>query len=115
MYHCAYFLLNYVTACLLLECSLSESGHTIEKWNLVDVAHNNTRGSNQRLREKKERITQRSEHFLRDALCSSQQQVKELKEQLQAAEQKAAADDVRIRTARDEESVSVCVCGCVSV
>ena len=74
----------------------------------MDVANNNTRGSSQRLRDKKERITQRSVHSLRDALRSSQQ----LKERLQAAEQKAAAGDVRIRTTRDEESVSVCVCVC---
>ena len=75
----------------------------------MDIADNNTRGSNQRLREKKERITQRSVHSLRDALRSSQQ----LKERLQVAEQKAAAGDVRIKTTRDEESVSVCACACV--
>ena len=30
------------------------TGPSTEKWALVDVAHNNTRGSSQRLREKKE-------------------------------------------------------------
>ena len=34
------------------------TGPSTEKWALVDVAHNNTRGSSQRLREKREKIRQ---------------------------------------------------------
>ena len=34
------------------------TGPPTEKWVLVDVAHNNTRGSSQRLREKREKIRQ---------------------------------------------------------
>ena len=40
------------------ERSLSVAGPPTEKWALVDVTHNNTRGSSQRLREKREKIRQ---------------------------------------------------------
>ena len=63
------------------------TGPPTEKWALVDVAHNNTRGSSQRLRQKKEKIKK----FI---LCSSLEsdQVRAL-EQLQAVEQRAHDDD----------------------
>ena len=44
--------------CSSPERSLSVTGPPTEKWALVDVAHNNTRGSSQRLREKREKIRQ---------------------------------------------------------
>ena len=93
-----------------LEFSVSEDGPPTGKWDLVDVAHNNTRSSSQRLKEKKERTTHRSERSLTDALHSAQEQVKVLKEQLQAAELKIAARDVKMRATKDKKSVSVCVC-----
>ena len=69
------------------------TGPPTDKWALVDVAHNNTRGSSQRLREKREKIRQathrhssesdwvraleqqlaESEHRLREALQTSQE------------------------------------------
>ena len=44
--------------CSSPERSLSVTEPPTEKWGLVDVAHNNTRGSSQRLREKREKIRQ---------------------------------------------------------
>ena len=70
----------------------------------MDVAHNNTRGSSQRLREKREKIRQASHRLsserdipLRDALHSSQDQVRALKQHLRAAEQRALDAEQRER------------------
>ena len=54
------------------------------KWVVVDVAHNNTRGSSQRLREKMEKIRQATHH---PSLESDL--VRTLEQQLRAAEQRA--------------------------
>ena len=40
----------------LSECLRSVTEHSNEKWTLMDVAHNDTRGSSQRLKEKMENI-----------------------------------------------------------
>ena len=44
--------------CSSPEHLLSVAGPPTEEWTVVDVAHNNTRGSSQRLREKREKIRQ---------------------------------------------------------
>ena len=70
----------------------------------MDVAHNNTRGSSQRLREKREKIRQATHRPsserdipLRDALHSSQDRVRALEQQLRAAEQRAQDAEQRER------------------
>ena len=60
------------------------TGPPTEKWALVDVAHNNTRGSSQRLREKREKIRQATHRP-----SSESDQVRALEQQLRAAEQRA--------------------------
>ena len=60
------------------------TGPPTEKWSLVDVAHNNTRGSSQRLREKREKIRQATHRP-----SSESDQVRALEQQLRAAEQRA--------------------------
>ena len=69
--------------------SASVAGPSAGKWALVDVAHNDTRGSAQRLREKRIRqaivrtssVNETSDH-------SSQDRVRALEQQLRAAEQR---------------------------
>ena len=70
--------------CSSPERSLSVTGPPTEKWALVDVAHNNTRGSSQRLREKREKITQATHRP-----SSESDRVRALEQQLRAAEQRA--------------------------
>ena len=60
------------------------TGPPTEKWALVDVAHNNTRGSSQRLREKREKIKQATH-----CPSSESDRVRALEQQLRAAEQRA--------------------------
>ena len=60
------------------------TGPPTEKWALVDVAHNNTRGSSQRLREKREKIRQATHRP-----SSESDRVRALEQQLRAAEQRA--------------------------
>ncbi len=65
---------------------MSVAGPSAGKWALVDVAHNDTRGSAQRLREKRirqatARASSASDHF-------SQDRVRALEQQFQAAEQR---------------------------
>ena len=60
------------------------TGPPTEKWALVDVAHNNTRGSSQRLREKREKIRQATH-----PPSSESDRVRALEQQLRAAEQRA--------------------------
>ena len=60
------------------------TGPPTEKWALVDVAHNNTRGSSQRLREKREKIRQATHRP-----SSESDWVRALEQQLRAAEQRA--------------------------
>ena len=60
------------------------TGPPTEKWALVDVAHNNTRGSSQRLREKREKIRQATHRP-----SSEIDRVRSLEQQLRAAEQRA--------------------------
>ena len=60
------------------------TGPPTEKWALVDVAHNNTRGSSQRLREKREKIRQATHRP-----SSESDRVRALEHQLRAAEQRA--------------------------
>ena len=60
------------------------TGRPTEKWALVDVAHNNTRGSSQRLREKREKIRQATHRP-----SSESDRVRALEQQLRAAEQRA--------------------------
>ena len=82
--------------CFSLEHSLSVAGSPTEEWTLVDVAHNNTRGSSQRLREKRERIRQASKNTtLRD-------QLRALEQQLRAAEQRAQDAEQRERVTQCE-------------
>ena len=76
----------------------------------MDVAHNNTRGSSQRLREKREKIRQATHRPsserdipLGDALHSSQDRVRALEQQLRAAEQRA-------QDAEQRERVTQCHC-----
>ena len=70
--------------CSSPERSLSVTGSPTEKWALVDVAHNNTRGSSQRLREKREKIRQATHRP-----SSESDRVRALEQQLRAAEQRA--------------------------
>ena len=60
------------------------TGPPTEKWALVDVAHNNTRGSSQRLREKREKIRQATHRP-----SSESDRVRALEHQLRAAKQRA--------------------------
>ena len=60
------------------------TGPPTEKWALVDVAYNNTRGSSQRLREKREKIRQATHRP-----SSESDRVRALEQQLRAAEQRA--------------------------
>ena len=60
------------------------TGPPTEKWAVVDVAHNNTRGSNWRLREKREKIRQATHRP-----SSESDRVRALEQQLRAAEQRA--------------------------
>ena len=60
------------------------TGPPTEKWALVDVAHNNTRGSSQRQREKNEKIRQATHRP-----SSESDQVRALEQQLRASEQRA--------------------------
>ena len=83
------------------ERSLSVNGSlAAEEWTLVDVARNDTRGSSQRLKEKKEKI--------RQATCPSSvsDRVMTLEQQLQAAEQRAqdAEQKAQIAQRRCEEA-----------
>ncbi|XP_064393174.1 uncharacterized protein LOC135340746 [Halichondria panicea] len=69
--------------------SASVAGPSAGKWALVDVAHNDTRGSAQRLREK--RITQataRASSVSETSDHSSQNRVRALEQQIRAAEQR---------------------------
>ena len=60
------------------------TGPPTEKWALLDVAHNNTRGYSQRLREKREKI-----RLATHRPSSESDQVRALEQQLRAAEQRA--------------------------
>ena len=60
------------------------TGPPTEKWALVDVAHNDTRSSSQRLREKREKIRQ-----VTHRPSSESDRVRALEQQLRAAEQRA--------------------------
>ena len=60
------------------------TGPPTEKWALMDVAHNNTRGSSQRLREKREKIRQATH-----CPSSESDRVRAQEQQLRAAEQRA--------------------------
>ena len=66
------------------------TGPPTEKWALVDVAHNNTRGSSQRLREKREKIRQATHRP-----SSESDRVRALEQQLRAAEQRAQDTEQR--------------------
>ncbi|XP_064393790.1 uncharacterized protein LOC135341208 [Halichondria panicea] len=69
--------------------SASVAGPSAGKWALVDVAHNDTRGSAQRLSEKRIRqATARASSVSETSDHSSQDQVRALEQQLQAAEQR---------------------------
>ncbi len=57
-------------------------------WALVDVAHNDTRNSSQRLREKSIKIRQALAASVRESSDSSQDRVRVLEQQLQAAERR---------------------------
>ena len=79
-------------------------------WTLVNVAHNNTRGSSQRLREKREKIRQAthrrtpvSDHTLRDSPQFSQDRVRVLEHRLQAAEQRAQDAEQRAAEAMSQK------------
>ena len=68
--------------------SASVAGPSAGKWALVDVAHNDTRGSAQRLSEKKTRqATARASSVSETSDNSSQDRVRALEQQLRAAEQ----------------------------
>ena len=82
-------------------------------WTLVDVAHNDTRGSSQRLKEKLEKIRQVAHHPLseselsiRDLLSSARDQVRALEQRLRAAKQRAqeAEQKVQVTQRRCEEA-----------
>ena len=75
------------------------TGPPTEKWALVDVAHNNTRGSSQRLREKREKIRQATHRP-----SSESDRVRALELQLRAAEQRA-------QDAEQREQVTQCLLG----
>ncbi len=65
------------------------AGPSTGKWALVDVAHNDTRGSAQRLSEKRIRqATARASSVSKTRDHSSQDRVRALEQQLQAAEQR---------------------------
>ncbi len=65
------------------------AGPSAGKWALVDVAHNDTRGSALRLREKKIRqATARASPVSETSDHSSQDRVRALEQQLRAAEQR---------------------------
>ncbi|XP_064393168.1 uncharacterized protein LOC135340740 isoform X2 [Halichondria panicea] len=69
--------------------SASVAGPSAGKWALVDVAHNDTRGSAQRLREKRIRqATARASSVSETSDHSSQDRVRALEQQLRAAEQR---------------------------
>ena len=85
--------------CSSPERSLSATGPPTEKWALVDVAHNNTRGSSQRLREKREKIRQAT-----NRPSSQSDRVRPLEQQLRAAEQRA-------QDAQQREQVTQCLLG----
>ena len=69
--------------------STSVAGPSAGKWALVDVAHNDTRGSAQRLSEKKIRqATARASSVSETSDHSSQDRVRALEQQLRAAEQR---------------------------
>ncbi len=71
--------------------SVSGTGPSAEKWALVDVAHNDTRGSNQQLSDKRIKIRQataRASSVSETSDHSSQDQVRALEQQLRAAEQR---------------------------
>ena len=69
--------------------SASVAGPSAGKWALVDVAHNDTRGSAQRLSEKRIRqATARASSVSETSDHSSQDRVRALEQQLQAAEQR---------------------------
>ena len=72
------------------------TGPPTEKWALVDVAHNNTRGSSQRLREKREKIRQATRRP-----PSESDRVRAQEQQLGAAEQRA----------QQSEQVTQCLLG----
>ncbi|XP_064393447.1 uncharacterized protein LOC135340946 isoform X2 [Halichondria panicea] len=69
--------------------SASVAGPSAGKWALVDVAHNDTRGSAQRLSEKRIRqATARASSVSETSNYSSQDRVRALEQQLRAAEQR---------------------------
>ncbi|XP_064393321.1 probable serine/threonine-protein kinase drkD [Halichondria panicea] len=69
--------------------SASVAGPSAGKWALVDMAHNDTRGSAQRLREKMIRqATARASSVSETSDHSSQDRVRALEQQLRAAEQR---------------------------
>ena len=73
------------------------TGPPTEKWALVDVAHNNTRGSSQRLREKREKIRQAThcpssesdQVKARERLAESENRLSEALQTSQETEQRA--------------------------
>ena len=89
------------------ECLKLVTGPLTEKWALVDVAHNNTRGSRLRLRDKRKKMKQAcclpstgSNQSLLDAFHSSQDQVRDLEQQLQAAKQRTQDAEQREQVAQ---------------
>ncbi len=75
--------------------SASDAGPSAGKWALVDVAHNDTRGSAQRLREKRIiQATARASSFSETSDHSSQDRVRALEQQLRAAEQRCSDTQV---------------------
>ena len=93
--------------CSSPECSRhgSVTGTASERWSIVDVALNNTRGSSQRLREKREKIRQAtsgssSASNRSPRKQSSHDQVKGLEQQLRAAERRARDAEQREQVAQ---------------
>ena len=85
------------------------TGPPTEKWALVDVAHNNTRGSSQRLREKREKIRQatRCPSSESDQAKALEQRLAESKDRLSEALQTFQETEQRVLDAerRNQELV----------
>ena len=78
----------------------SEYSVATHNWGLIDVAHNNTRGSSQRLREKMEKIKQanpKANHYSKNAACKklNKDRLREAQRVSQEAEQRAKKADMR--------------------
>ena len=81
------------------------TGSPTEKWALVDVAHNNTRGSSQRLREKREKIRQATHRPSSESdrvralerLAESEDRLREALQTSQETEQRAMDAEMRVQ------------------